>query len=214
MSGAAAQDKKQFSLFLKNNYGALSESAVKRLEAYGDMLAEATQRMGLVARGDAKRIFVRHIQEALAPQLVGYLPDGKRVIDVGSGGGLPGIPLAIVRDDLVMTLVEPRHRKAAFLEKTVLSLGLSVEVMTASVDAVARRHPERRWDVVVSRGLKWTRPMVKVLGDILEPDGALLRFGDPAFRAEGVEVSRLEGDEPRAIQRWPREAWSELPEAR
>ncbi len=214
-AAAAINDRKLFIEWISEKYPELSESARGRLLGYGDLVLEAGIRMGLVSRGDLGRFFMRHLRESSAPELTERLAKGIRVLDVGSGGGLPGIALAILRPDLRLTLVEPRHRRAAFLERVVLQLGLSnVEVRMASLDAFAREWPGARFDLAVSRAVGWTEPMVAILRRILEPEGVLIRYGAPGATIPGVESAPIDSESPRAVQVWPRKSWGALPGTR
>jgi 16S rRNA (guanine527-N7)-methyltransferase len=194
-----------------DNYPDLSPAARGALSGYGERLAEGAERMGLVSRGDIPRLYRRHLREALAPELIRLLPQGVRVVDVGSGGGLPGIPVAIVRPDLEITLVESRRRKAGFLERTVLEMGLTqVRVIGLTLKEVVTVEPSP-WTIAISRGFAWTRPLVAVLEEMMEVDGVLLRYGALEPGLEGVEVYPIPGEDPRGIQRWPRSTWEGLP---
>ena len=167
--------------------------------------------MSLVARGDRPRLLMRHVRECVAPELIGELPAENEILDVGSGGGLPGIPIAIVREDLHVALVESRARKSAFLERARLRLDLrNVRVLAASVEAIPQEHPGERWKVAVSRSIRWTPRMVAVLEEILTPAGAVIRFGSAKTIVPGVRLARIAGDADRAIQIWPRETWPRL----
>ena len=167
--------------------------------------------MSLVARGDRPRLLMRHVRECVTPELIRELPAGNELLDVGSGGGLPGIPIAIVRKDLNVALVESRTRKAAFLERARLRLSLSnVRIVPATVEAIPNRCPGERWNLVVSRALRWTPRMTAVLDEVLTPGGAVIRFGSSKAVVPGVRVTSIPGEEERAIQIWPRETWSGL----
>ncbi|HET9234219.1 MAG TPA: RsmG family class I SAM-dependent methyltransferase [Candidatus Eisenbacteria bacterium] len=192
-----------------------------RLLEYGELLSDATHRMGIVSRGDRDRLLRKHVRESLAVELVNALPQGARVLDVGAGGGLPGIPLAIVRGDLRVTLLEVRARKAAFLERAKMMLKLTnVDVLPCPMESVRANNAVNTgttigWDVAVSRAVAWTRPMVRALRDCVSQDGQLIRFGSSTGEFPGdVRIVLLEGPEPRALQFWPPETWDGLPEAK
>lgn len=173
-------------------------------------MAEAADRMGVVSRGDLPRLFRRHLAEALAPALVKAIPPGARVLDIGSGGGLPGIPLALVRPDVYVTLMEARGKKIAFLERVLLTLNLTnAMVYGRPLEALADIAPAP-FDVGVARGLTWTSPMIAALERCVKADGVLIRFGGPGAVPAGVRVELLEGATPRALQFWPRATWAEL----
>ena len=122
--------------------------------------------MGVVSAGDQDRLWDRHILDSLrgAP----CLPEAASVADLGSGGGLPGVPLAIARPDLTFHLVEARTRRASFLELVVERLALAnVKVVVARAEeasimvdvclARALAPPERAWrlasKLLADRGL-------------------------------------------------------------
>ncbi len=208
-------DKKSFISWLYDNHKELLDADRGRLLDYGELIIERGASLGLVSRKDLPRLFMRHLREVAAPVFVGLAKPGSRVVDVGSGAGLPGIPLAILRPDLEIVLVEPRHRRAGFLERTVMQLGLKrTRVVMASLDAFARSHPEPLFDFGVSRAVSWTPPMVTLLEEIMSPDAEFVRFGDPGLGLGGIRVLPIESESPRAIQVWPRSTWAELPNSR
>jgi 16S rRNA (guanine527-N7)-methyltransferase len=100
-----------------------------KLDGYAALVRHWAPRLDLVSPGDLERFEERHIADSLrlAP-LLDELPEGP-CIDVGSGAGLPGIPLAIARPGRRWRLLEPRGRRAAFLEEVVRSLDLTCEVV-------------------------------------------------------------------------------------
>jgi 16S rRNA G527 N7-methylase RsmG len=202
------------SWFLEN-YPHLSDEVLARLLLYGELLREASGRKGLVARGDRPHLLQRHFREVLAPPLVERLSFGARGLDVGSGGGLPGIPLAVLRPDLTLTLLEPRQGKVQFLERAALVVGVAdrVTIIPATLEEMARGRPAARFDVILSRAVKWSASMVLCVEQISTPEATLIRFGSPDFSAPGVESIPLGGASARAIQIWGREAWSILPSA-
>jgi 16S rRNA (guanine527-N7)-methyltransferase len=107
------------------------------LGAYADLVRAYAERLDLVAPGDLDRFEERHIRDSLKPlALLGALPDGP-CVDVGSGAGLPGIPLAIARPARPWRLIEPRSRRAAFLEEVVRELALDCEIIVATAEAAA-----------------------------------------------------------------------------
>jgi 16S rRNA (guanine527-N7)-methyltransferase len=89
--------------------------------------------------------------------------------DVGSGGGLPGIPLAIARPDWLVTLIDSNHKKTVFLNQVVIELMLpNVEVVTSRVEDVA---PAKPFDVVMSRAYSSLETFVRQSEGLLAPEG-------------------------------------------
>ena len=103
---------------------ALPVSSRERLEAFHRLLADRALPFGMISAADGPRLWERHILDSVRG--VACVPEGAAtVVDIGSGAGLPGIPVAISRPDLSVYLVEPKGRRAAFLELAIDSLKLS-----------------------------------------------------------------------------------------
>ena len=120
----------------------------KIIKRYVDILANRGVEWGLIGPREVDRLWERHILNSAA--LESLIPQGSRVADVGSGAGLPGIPLAVLRPDLEMTLVEPMLRRSNFLTEVVDELGLGDRV------TIVRDRAEDAGisvDVVVSRAV-------------------------------------------------------------
>ncbi len=110
-----------------------------------------------------------HILDSLA--VLSHLPDGN-VVDVGSGAGLPGIPIAIAGIGRPVTLLDSNHKKSAFLKQVVAELGLSdVRVVTERVESY---HPAPTFTTVISRAFSDLADFVKLAGHLCSADGALI----------------------------------------
>ena len=152
----------------------VDEAVLARLSRYLDLLLETNRRFNLTAVRDRDAAWRRLILDSLT-LLAGLegLPDGSTLIDVGSGGGLPGIPIAIAKPDLKVTLLETTGKKAQFLEQCASDLGLvSVRVVHGRAETVGQDPVHRQsYDVAVTRGvgpmnriLEYTLPLVRVGG--------------------------------------------------
>ena len=108
-----------------------------KLAEYAALVRRWAPRLDLVAPADLERLEERHIADSLrlAP-LIDDLPEGP-CVDVGSGAGLPGIPLAIVRPQRPWRLLEPRGRRAAFLEEVVRTLDLTCQIIQGTAEQAA-----------------------------------------------------------------------------
>jgi 16S rRNA (guanine527-N7)-methyltransferase len=150
-------------------FGRQYESAKR----YVDILATRGIEWGLVGPREGDRLWDRHVLNSVAPAEL--IPTDATVADVGSGAGLPGIPLALLRSDLRVTLVEPLLRRATFLSQAVEELDLADRVTV--VRARAEDH-DSRYDVVVARALAplprllaWCAPLRLEDGTILALKG-------------------------------------------
>ncbi|MDK8511294.1 16S rRNA (guanine(527)-N(7))-methyltransferase RsmG [Corynebacterium bovis] len=149
-------------------------------ERYAEWLADAGTERGLIGPREVPRLWDRHILNSAVLQEV--IPRGARVVDVGSGAGLPGIPLAICRPDLSVTLVEPLLRRATFLEEVVADLGLPVRVVRGRAEEKSVVSTIGGADVVTSRAVaplgklaKWSLPFVRVGGSLRALKGSSVR---------------------------------------
>jgi 16S rRNA (guanine527-N7)-methyltransferase len=104
----------------------LDARACDALTAYADLLFTWNRRINLTAVASGDELIDRHFVDAFAT--AGFLPVGARVVDVGSGGGLPAVPLAIVRTDAQVDMFESTAKKVAFLRTVARELGLSARL--------------------------------------------------------------------------------------
>lgn len=126
------------------------------LKQYVDILADRGISWGLLGPREAERLWDRHILNCLS--LADVIPEGLAVVDVGSGAGLPGIPLSIVRSDLDVTLLEPLKRRYEFLVRAVDELGLAPRVN------VVRGRAEECKEVFEAVICRAVAPLQKLLG--------------------------------------------------
>lgn len=159
----------------------LSADASERLAAYEDLLRKWAPKLDLVASGDVDRIGPRHIEDALrAVPLLDGLPEGAAV-DVGSGAGFPGVPLALAARPRPWRLLEPRQRRAAFLEEVIRELSLEAEVVTKTAEDAAEDPRLRAHVVAVARALAPPVAAFSLLLPLLGEGGtAVLWIGESA----------------------------------
>ncbi|HXF59777.1 MAG TPA: RsmG family class I SAM-dependent methyltransferase, partial [Candidatus Saccharimonadales bacterium] len=103
--------------------GALTADAVQLLARFGQLVYTQVAQLSLVARGDRTVLYTRHILDSLNPIDL-QTPPPASALDIGSGGGFPGIPLAIVWPGTRVTILESKEKKAGFLERAVRELGI------------------------------------------------------------------------------------------
>jgi 16S rRNA (guanine527-N7)-methyltransferase len=147
---------------------ALADVQVATLERYLDLLEKWNRVYNLTAIRERERMVTHHLLDSLAA-----LPHvrGPRVLDVGSGAGLPGIPIAVASPSLDVTLLESSHKKSAFLTQAVAELQLAnVQVVTERVESW---HPEARFDTIISRAFAELGEFASLAGRLLAPQGVL-----------------------------------------
>lgn len=156
---------------------ALPVDAQKKLLAYLALLAKWNRTYNLTAVRDPGEMVSRHVLDSLA---ILPLVHGDTLADLGSGAGLPGIPLAIARPGLAVTLVESNGKKARFLREAVRSLPLpNVRVVQARVQDAAGS-----FDTVAARAFASLADMLAWAGQLLAPDGRWLALKGHADAAE------------------------------
>jgi 16S rRNA (guanine527-N7)-methyltransferase len=146
-------------------------------ERYAALLASSGVDRGLIGPREGDRLWERHLlNSAVLAELV---TQGCRVLDVGSGAGLPGIPLALARPDLSIVLLEPMARRVAWLREVVTALGLTVEVHRGRAEDPVVRGELGGNDVVTARAVaplgrlaSWSLPLVAPGGRLLAIKGA------------------------------------------
>jgi 16S rRNA (guanine527-N7)-methyltransferase len=165
----------------------VSADRLPLLTRYAEFLATEGTVRGLIGPREVPRLWDRHLLNCAALEAV--LPASSTVVDLGSGAGLPGLVVAIVRPDLAVTLVEPLLRRTTFLQEAVDQLELTnVEVIRGRADVL---HGVRQFDVVTSRAvaplprlLDWSMPLVA-------PQGALVAMKGSSVADEVEEAREL-----------------------
>ncbi|WP_460606240.1 16S rRNA (guanine(527)-N(7))-methyltransferase RsmG [Jatrophihabitans fulvus] len=183
------------------------------LAVFGDHVADAARYAALlagdgVAHGhigprEVPRLWDRHLTNSAL--LTDLLPHGACFVDVGSGAGLPGLPMALRRPDLKAVLLEPMSRRTRFLDRAVTELGLSdrVSVVRGRADDAGIRRDRADNDWVVARAVA---PLDRLVGwclPLLRPGGVLLALKGERAADEATEheraVVRAGGSPPRVV---------------
>lgn len=150
----------------------VNADAQAMLLAYIALLDKWNRTHNLTAIREPERMVTHHLLDSLA--VLPHLPQhaGVRVIDIGSGGGLPGIPLAIVRPDWRLALLDSNVKKAAFLRQAAIELPLpNVEVVAARAEDYA---PARAFDVAISRAFSDLAVLADATRGLLAANGRMV----------------------------------------
>lgn len=154
---------------------------------YAELLATEGVVRGLIGPREAPRLWDRHVLNSAV--LAEVIPDGASACDIGTGAGLPGLVVAIVRPDVQMTLVEPLLRRTTFLDEVVEELGLvNVTVVRGRAEDL---HGAATFDVVTSRAVA---PLVRLLGwsmPLVAPTGALVAMKGQSIHDEIVSAGEF-----------------------
>lgn len=174
----------------------LSSQQEDKLLSYLSLLSKWTQVYNLTAIRTPAEMLSHHLFDTLAvlPLLKKRLQDkpSVRILDVGSGGGLPGIPWAIACPHWNFTLVDTVHKKTAFLTQAKLQLQLSnLEVVTAHVEHLAENHIKEGFTIITSRAFAELADFIHLAGSHLSTDGVMvaLKGNYPSQELESIPAN-------------------------
>ena len=177
---------------------------------YVALLKKWNSTYNLTALRDESKMISHHILDSLS--LLSYIKDAKTLMDVGSGGGMPGIPTAICRPDLQITLLDSNTKKTTFLQQVVIELGLSnVTVASGRVEAMH----DKDVDVVTSRAFAELADFISLTKHLLNENGywAAMKGVYPyeelehvpasveVEKVEKIEIPMLQGERHMVIMR-------------
>lgn len=175
----------------------LSTVMQEKLLAYVGLLAKWNRVYNLTAVRDPAEMVTRHLLDSLS--VAPYLR-GSRVLDVGSGAGLPGIPLALAKPEWEFVLLDSNRKKTRFITQSCIELGLAnVRVESCRIEDYI---PEVLFDSVISRAFSELSAMLAATGRLCKPEGVMLAMkGEypgaelasvpPGFVVQGVEVLQV-----------------------
>lgn len=165
---------------------------------FAELLAAVGVERGLIGPREVDRLWDRHLLNSAV--IADAIPHGTRVVDLGSGAGLPGIPLCVVRPDLNVTLLEPMARRVAWLTEVVDTLALSATVVRGRAEEPAIKQQLAGADVVIARAVAplarlwaWSVPLLRRGGRLIALKGD---SADAEVERDGGEVIRTGGSHP------------------
>jgi 16S rRNA (guanine527-N7)-methyltransferase len=162
---------------------------------FAELLAAVGVERGLIGPREVDRLWDRHLLNSAV--IAEAIPRDARVVDLGSGAGLPGVPLCIARPDLHVTLLEPMARRVAWLTEVVDTLSLSATVVRGRAEEPAIKQQLAGADVVIARAVAplarlwgWSAPLLRRGGRLVALKGEsaaeeVARDGDAVTRAGG-----------------------------
>ena len=161
----------------------VEEQSVSLLITYINLLLQKNQTTNLTAIIDPLEAVTKHLMDVLS--IAQHVPDGK-VVDVGSGGGCPGIPLAIIKPESQIILVESKNKKADFLNTTIQVLKLkNTKIICQRAESIEFT---KKADVIVCRALGTISYFVSVAGHMLKKQGRLLAMKGKIPHSELSEI--------------------------
>ena len=171
----------------------LAPDALVQLGDYLGRLLAMNEQMNLTAIKDAESAWERHALDALTLlPLLAEVPAGARVIDIGSGGGIPGIPLAIARPDLSFTLLDATQKKVSFLSAVSTSIGLTnVTAVAGRAEDLGRGELFAKFEVVTARAVARLESLAKLVLPFLRGGGRALLIKGQRADEELAEATKV-----------------------
>ena len=176
----------------------LTEKQYDKFSIYADMLMEESKYQNVTAIRELPDIWIRHFLDAA--YLLRFLPDSANILDMGTGGGVPAVPLAVMQPGLHITMLDSELRKIEFCQRVIEKLGLDAAAISGRAEELAHNSDYRgKFDVVVSRAMANGSMLTELSVPFLKTDGFLLamkgsqydpaveRF-EPAAEAIGAAV--------------------------
>lgn len=154
-----------------------------QIQRYADLLKGAGIERGLIGPKEGDRIWERHIANCIP--ITTILPQNLRLVDIGSGAGLPGIVIALARPDLKVTLIEPLQRRVDFLNEVVADLGIPIEVIRGRAERV-----KKQFEIVTARAVAPLEKLINISWHMIPKGGSLMAMkGESA--AEEIAATTL-----------------------
>lgn len=136
-------------MIIKDYFSQLSDTQARQFEMLGKLYPEWNDKINVISRADIDQLYVRHVLHSLAIAKFGLIDDSCNILDVGTGGGFPGIPLAIMYPDKNFTLIDSIGKKITVVNSVIEALGLK----NASGRQIKSNMLKQQFDTIVSRAV-------------------------------------------------------------
>jgi 16S rRNA (guanine527-N7)-methyltransferase len=157
-----------------------------QIQRYAELLKGAGIERGLIGPKEGDRIWERHIANCIP--ITTILPENIRLVDIGSGAGLPGIVIALARPDLKVTLVEPLQRRVDFLNEVVAELGIPVEVIRGRAERV-----KKQFEIVTARAVAPLEKLINISWHMIPKGGSLMAMKGESAAEEMAATTLKKG---------------------
>ncbi|HHX56401.1 MAG TPA: 16S rRNA (guanine(527)-N(7))-methyltransferase RsmG [Clostridiales bacterium] len=156
-----------------------NQNLYEKLDVYAEFLCEYNQKVNLTAITDAEGIFLKHFLDSILLFNHTEIPENARIIDVGTGAGLPSVPLKLYRDDLNITLLDSLNKRVVFLKELTQKLEIDAECVHHRAEQIVNEESYREsYDISVARAVatlptlcEYCLPFVKVGGSFIAMKG-------------------------------------------
>ncbi len=157
-----------------------------QIQRYAQLLVGPGIERGLIGPKEGDRIWERHIANCIP--ITTILPENVRLVDIGSGAGLPGIVIALARPDLKVSLVEPLQRRVDFLNEVVAELGIPVEVIRGRAERV-----KKQFEIVTARAVAPLEKLINISWHMIPKGGSLMAMKGESAAEEIASTTLKKG---------------------
>ena len=157
-------------------------SLPEKCEAYYRHVAEVNRHLNLTRITGEEEAAVQHFADAMLLASVYDIPSGCRVIDVGTGAGFPGVPLALLRPDIHITMMDASGKKTDFIRTALSDMGIAADALCARAEEAARTPLRESFDIAVSRAVAALPMLLELTVPLIRTGGALA-----AWKGESVD---------------------------
>ena len=166
----------------------LTDVQYRKFSEYAALLISESAHQNVTAVREPQEIWIRHFLDSAV--LLPYISDGATVLDMGTGGGIPAIPLAILNPSLRITMLDSEQSKIEFCKRAVSSLGLSADCICGRAEEIAHDQNYReQFDFVVSRAMAAGSMLSELSVPFLKVNGSLLSMKGRSFDDEAERFS-------------------------
>lgn len=161
----------------------VNEEQIEKFRKYKELLKEWNEKINITAIKDDKEIDIKHFLDSLTVLKTGYIKDGQKIIDIGTGGGFPGMPVKIIFDNCEIVLLDSLNKRVKFLQEVIEELGLkNIKSIHGRAEDYGRENYREQFDIVVSRAVaslnilsEYCLPFVKVGGYFIAMKGSEIK---------------------------------------
>ncbi|QAT51169.1 16S rRNA (guanine(527)-N(7))-methyltransferase RsmG [Caproiciproducens sp. NJN-50] len=163
----------------------VSPVQAEQFQTYLELLAEWNQKMNLTALKEPEEIAEKHFLDSILILKYLKIPQGAKLIDVGTGAGFPGVPLKILRPDLKLTLMDGLNKRLIFLEELLRTLSLKAELVHLRAEEGGRKPEYReRFDLATARAVARLPVLCEYCLPFLKTEGLFAAMKGPEVKAE------------------------------
>jgi len=180
-----------FEIIQEINYP-MPDYAVSKLDAFVEMIRKSSLSLNLLSSGEVNHIWERHILDSLWPCVLNVVSPPCSILDVGSGAGFPGVPLAIVSPQLEITMVESVGKKLRFVERSLAELSVpNAKIVNCRIESF---NPTSLFDYCTSRAFSSIKKSLQIFTSFVKPKGEIFFYKGPDADREISEADSIRQD--------------------